>query len=963
MPVDAGTIYSEIRIKVDKLSGDIQQVNTKLDQFSNKNKQQSEKVKNSWSNAFKSINLAGVAAFATIALAVKGAISTFAKYQQAMANVRSVTSASAADFKRLEDAAMQAGESTRFTASQAADALYYLASAGLDATQSINALNGVLELAGATQSDLAFTSATMAATLSQFSLNASESTRVSNVFASAISNSQATMEKLAVAMKKVGPISGAFDISLEETTANLEALFEAGFTGEESGVALRNIMLGLTQESGPLIEKLRTLGIAFHDVNPQEVGLTNAIEVLADSGIDLAQVFEKRTVAAMLTLAEKGGDALRELQEEITDTNTAAEMYAIQNDTLAGSIDFLNSAMESASIKIGKEIEPALRGLVDFLTDLIRGFNSLPGPLKIAIVAMASIGPVLAAAGAAAAFLAGSLSGIVGSILLIGSALAATGILHSMQATAKETQMVNFALEQAVKNGGDINVEMRKLSETTGMSLDKIKDIAIQNENINSTLLEQEKINNEILTTYQNRAAAVGAELSLNQELLFSNGILGTLYKQQLDDYLGKLEAQRIEIDLLNEQAALEEERARENEARLKEIAALEEEFRLANMTEQERAFDELEQQHRDYLEAGIDDEEWYQREITKIIEQYADKSTPEDNQEAENIKNITELTEQYRNKLERLGATKLELIDLDRQAAITAIKKSEEFILATDEEKKAALSAINEYHEALKDNVANEIFKENIETVALSVLDVFKNMTNSLAQLFVALTEQRIAELDRWLIAELEAAGLTEATTVERLQNELDAAIEVGNLELAEELRQDLERARIEEEYQKKLAQIQYEGQLSAWKFKLAGAISALPGAIINALSTGYGAGFPVGLFLGPALAASAAAAGAIQIAAVGKSKPQPPQLATGGLVIPTGSGGTQVNVAENGSPELLLNGGAEGQALMNDFAKRIAVAGNGSGTFTIILNMDGKRVAESTAKYYNNGIVRVKL
>lgn len=953
MAVDAGTIYSEVRIQVNKLSGDIKNIETKLDQFAAKNKSQSTKVKNSWSNSFKQVNLAGIAAFAAIGIAVKKAISTFADYQQSMANVRSVTAASAEDFKRLENAAIEAGETTRFTASQAADALYYLASAGLDATQSINALQGVLELAGATGSDLAFTSATMAATLSQFSLDASESTRVANVFASAISNSQANMEKLASALKQVGPISGALDISLEETTAALEALYNAGFAGEQAGTGLRNILLDLSDSGGPVIKQLEALGIAFDEVNPREVGLINAIDVLAKSGIDLGNVFGKRVAAQVLTLAKTGGDALRELQDEITDTNAAAEMYAIQNDTLAGSMDFLNSAMESASIKLIEEIEPALRGLIDTLTKAVQAFNAMPGPLKVITATLAIAGPTIAGVTSAVNFLSGAFTGLAGAMLAVGGIFAITGIIQGMLAAAQETENINMVLENAVRHGEDLNATMVKLSKDTGIPLENIKEIALKNETINGVLLEQKKIHDDIIAKYKERVTELGTELELNYELLASQSPFAKAYQERVDLYLELLEAQRESIRLAQEEAALEEQAEEDARRRAEEIAALENELRLANLSDMERAFDEIEQKHQEYLAAGLDDEEWYQREVAAIIEKYADKSTPDTEEQKQSYEDLSGTIDDYRAKLERLNATKLESIELDKQAAIEAIQESD----ATVQAKHEAIQAVLEYYEALKDNTANEIFKENFKKTTETILSGFSGLMGAIADLYSSLIQNQLDDLDEWLQRELEAQGLVEETTLERLQRELEEAIEAGDLELAEQLRQDIERERLQEEYERRKAQIEYEGELKAWKFTLAAGIANAALAVL--------AGFSQRPFLPVGLAAGllATAKSAIEVAAIKSQKPEPPQLATGGLVIPTNPNGTQVNVAENGSSELLLNGGAEGQALLDDFARRVASQSGGSGTLTIILNMDGKRVAESSANYYNNGIVRVKL
>lgn len=962
MAVDAGTIYSEVRIEIEKLNGDVKKIEALLSKFGKKMKKGSEETTQRWQDSFKKIGIAGVVAFAAIGLAVKQAIGTFAKYEQAMANVRSVTDATAEDFKELEAAAIEAGESTRFTATQAADALYFLASAGLDATQSINALQGVLQLAGATGSDLAFTSATMAATLSQFSLSAESSTRVSNVFAAAIANSQATMEKLATSMKKVGPIAGAFGISLEETTANLEALFAAGFTGEESGTALRNIMLGLTKESGPLIQKLEQLGVAFEDVNPQEVGLTDSIQALAESGVDLAQVFETRTAAAILKLADTGGEALRQLEADITDTNSASEMYAIQNDTLAGSIDFLKSAMESASINMVKDFAPAIRGIVDFIRHAVIGFNSMPGPLKTVITVLATAVPVIGGITFAVSKLKGALTGMAGTLAIIGIIVAVSEVAHAMNKINIETMAVNRSLENAAESGKDLNTEMVNIARNTGKSLDEIRDIALANENIKEILIEQDRLNQEIINKYSQRVISLGVEVELNKELLLSSGLLGRSYRVALDAMLERLEVRKEEAVLAAEelknaeaQAEIDRQTAEDKRRSLEELADLEEEFRREQLTEQELAEDDLLKLHQKYQAAGIDSEEWYYGELAAIREKYKDQEDDID-EEAEATKRLLEVKEQYRQKLEDIGKTQIELLELQRSRAEEEIRLSD----ATDEAKKAALVALNEYYDLLIDNTANAIFKENFLSMTNTILSGFGGILGAIAQLSAAMTEARIAELDKWLEAELEAAGLVEETTTERLQRELAEAIEAGDLTTAAELEDDLARAQIEAEYQRELARIKYEGELKQWKYTLAIGIASAASAILS--------GFATKPFLPVGLAAGilATVKSAIQVKAIKAQKPKPPGAQTGGIVLPS-TGGTELNVAENQAPELLLNGGAEGEAFLNQFAQRIAdiVNTNSGGNKTLYYQfmLDGKKIAEGSANYYNNGIVRLKL
>ncbi len=156
MAVDAGTIYSEVRIDLKNLKGDVQQVNSKIDGLAKTNKTKSDQVKKKWSDAFaaiktggtrafkavgsavnsavkslKGINskIVGVAAFAALSAAVKSSVTAFTGFEQELANVQSVARSTPAEFKKLKQAALDAGESTRFTSQKAAEAMYNLASA------------------------------------------------------------------------------------------------------------------------------------------------------------------------------------------------------------------------------------------------------------------------------------------------------------------------------------------------------------------------------------------------------------------------------------------------------------------------------------------------------------------------------------------------------------------------------------------------------------------------------------------------------------------------------------------------------------------------------------------------------------------------------------------------------------------------------------------------------------------
>ena len=388
-PIDVGSIYSEVRVKLDKLDKDLAKVDAKFNALKKQNEKQTDdiakqnesaasKSSKSWLKSFTSIKLVGVGAFIAITKAIKDAVKIGAQFGQSIANVGSVTNGTADDLERLKEKAKEAGETTRFTASQAADALYSLASAGLDATQSIEALDGVLQFAGATGSDLATSSALVVSTLKQYGLQASEAGRISNVLAAGIGNSLGTMDKFRLALEQAGPVAGGLNIQIEETVGALEALFDAGYKGEKAGTALRNIYSYLADSTSEVSKKLVAMGADISKLNPEVNSLADITDYLNELGLDTGDIFAafgNEVGGQMVSLLKTGGDAIREYTKEVTGTNAAAEMYAKQNDTLAGSFDKMKSALQGVAISITEILTPGLRGLMDWVAKVANKIN------------------------------------------------------------------------------------------------------------------------------------------------------------------------------------------------------------------------------------------------------------------------------------------------------------------------------------------------------------------------------------------------------------------------------------------------------------------------------------------------------------------------------------------------------------------------------------------------------------
>jgi TP901 family phage tail tape measure protein len=289
---------------------------------------------------------------------------------------------------------------------------------------------------------------------------------------------------------------------------------------------------------------------------------------------------------------------------------------------------------------------------------------------------------------------------------------------------------------------------------------------------------------------------------------------------------------------------------------------------------------------------------------------------------------------------------------------------------------KKGIIDAFNSVLSAISDGFRRQASED------LEELERQAEIANEIAN---EKLEADLERLDAETEAKLKAAGVSIETEQERLEKELALAKEAGDsaviLEKENALKQfkildeadkkkkkiDDEAAAAEKERTKKLehdkAQIQYEAAHAQWIIQLAQAGGAIALGIANALSLIW----PANLVA----AASTGIAGAIQIGALIASEPKPPKFATGGIVMPKNTSGTTIQVAENGSPELLFNAGASGAPFVEAFAGAVAAAllpqiletSPGIGPISFVLNAEGRALAEIAAQYYNKGIVRLDL
>jgi TP901 family phage tail tape measure protein len=337
--------------------------------------------------------------FVTAPLVAFGAtaIKTAGDFEAAMNRVAGITRATGVEFQQLENLAKELGATTQFSASQAADAMGFLAMAGFDTNQIISALPGTLELAAAGNLDLARAADIASNVLSGYGMEAEEVGRVNDVLALASISANTNVEQLGNAFKFVAPVASAMGVSIEESAAAIGIMSDAGIQGEMAGTALRNILAELAKESD-------TLGVSVYDTNGVMLPLADILAQLESRGFTTAESmgeFGMRAGPALQALLSRGSGALRDLTTNLEGAGgTAARLAATNMEGFNGAVLNLRSAVEGLQIAIAQSgLLDFFQSLVERLTGVIRQLSTLdPAVLRVITVVSglaAAVGPLL----------------------------------------------------------------------------------------------------------------------------------------------------------------------------------------------------------------------------------------------------------------------------------------------------------------------------------------------------------------------------------------------------------------------------------------------------------------------------------------------------------------------------------------------------------------------------------------
>lgn len=367
--------------------------------------QKMESVGNSIAGAGKSMM--------PLTLAIGGvgtaAVKTAADFDAGMSQVAAISGATGDDLEALRDKAREMGSKTKFSASEAASAMEYMAMAGWKTGDMLGGIEGIMNLAAASGENLATTSDIVTDALTAFGLSAEDSGHFADILAAASSNANTNVSMMGETFKYCAPIAGALGFSAEDTAETIGLMANAGIKSTQAGTALRTIMNNLTGE-------VKISGKAIGDVT---IATTNAdgsmrdlSDILADcrtafSGLsesEKAQAAEtlvgKNAMSGFLALMNAAPEDIDKLSNAIDNCDgTAESMAATMQDNLAGQLTILKSQLEELAISFGEILMPAIRSIVSHIQGFIDKLNGMDESQKKAIITIglvvAAIGPLL----------------------------------------------------------------------------------------------------------------------------------------------------------------------------------------------------------------------------------------------------------------------------------------------------------------------------------------------------------------------------------------------------------------------------------------------------------------------------------------------------------------------------------------------------------------------------------------
>lgn len=322
---------------------------------------------------------------------VAESVNSFQDFESMMSQVKAISGATGQEFDDLTAKAQEMGATTKFTATESAEAFNYMAMAGWKPQQMIDGISGIMSLAAASGEDLGTTSDIVTDALTAFGLQAGDAGHFADVLAQASANANTNVSMLGESFKYVAPVAGAMNYSVEDTSLALGLMANASIKGSMAGTALKTSLANMAAPTDSMAAAMDKYGISLTDSEGNMKSLRGVIDNLRGSLGGLSEteqtaaastIFGKEAMAGMLAIINASEEDYNKLSTAIGNSKDAAEgMADTMLDNLKGSFTLMQSAIEGTENAFGKRLSPYLRdiagGIADAMPGITDGINAM----------------------------------------------------------------------------------------------------------------------------------------------------------------------------------------------------------------------------------------------------------------------------------------------------------------------------------------------------------------------------------------------------------------------------------------------------------------------------------------------------------------------------------------------------------------------------------------------------------
>lgn len=421
----------------------------------------------------KSAAVIGVASVAT----AKKTIDVGKSFEAGMSEVQAISGASGKDLEKLSAKAKQMGATTKFSATESATALKYMAMAGWKTNQMVSGLSGVMNLAAASGEDLGTVSDIVTDSMTAFGLKAKDSGHFADVLAKASSSSNTNVAMMGETFKYVAPLAGSMKYSIEDTATAIGLMANAGIKGSQAGTELRSILTRLVKPPKDAAAALSALGISTTKADGSMKPMRQTMAELREkfSGLTDSQksqyaaaIAGQEAMSGLLAIVNASDSDFNKLQKAIDNSSGAAKKQAdIMNNNLQGALYDLGSAAEAVGIGIYEDIKTPLTKAVGVGTAQLRILSNKlkKGGIKEivpkeAINTVENLGKVAKAVGGGGLKVLGAAAKLVGNNMEVALPVATSLLTVFKGYKAVTTVVTAFRTVSAATEGASTGVQI-----------------------------------------------------------------------------------------------------------------------------------------------------------------------------------------------------------------------------------------------------------------------------------------------------------------------------------------------------------------------------------------------------------------------------------------------------------------------------------------------------------------------